>query len=102
MKTIEQLQYQANSVKLELEALKKLAEATKEEKELKEKKTKNLTDQIASITLELNNRILVLKDKTDTSSLEELKKAEEVLKILDDSSSELTNLQKNVVDQLSA
>ena len=38
MKTIEQLQQQANSVKLELEALKKLAESTKEEKELKEKK----------------------------------------------------------------
>lgn len=102
MSTIEQLQNKANAIKSELESLKKIAESTKEEKELKERKKKELTDEIANITIELNDRILLLKDKTDVSSIEELKKAEEVLQTLDNFSWELTNLQKNVVDDISS
>lgn len=101
MKTIEELQQQADSIKSELEALKKLAEATKEEKELKEKKKKELTDQIATITLELNNRIMLLKDKTDDFDIEELRKAKELLETLDGFSWELNSFQQNIVDQLS-
>ncbi len=100
MKTIETLQQQANTVKLELAALKKLAETTKEEKELKERKKKELTDQITSIVAELNNRILVLKDKSDVISVWELKKAQELLLTIDTISSELNDLQKNIVDDI--